>query len=99
MTAIRETAAYAHWFANLPDESTRARILVRIRRLSLGNPGDVRPVGGGVSELRCDWGPGYRVYFVSRGRELIFLLGGGSKRTQTQDVRRAIELASRMKGS
>jgi putative addiction module killer protein len=66
---------------------------VRIRRLSIGNPGDVEPVGEGVSELRVDYGPGYRVYFVRRGPALVILLAGGDKRTQNRDIRRAIELA------
>jgi putative addiction module killer protein len=71
----------------------RARIDARIRRLSLGNPGDVRPVGEGVSELRIAYGPGYRVYFVQRGRTLVVLLAGGDKRTQNRDVRTALEMA------
>ena len=71
----------------------RARVLVRIRRLSLGNAGDVRPVGEGVSEMRIDYGAGYRVYFVSRGKELVILLAGGDKRTQARDIEVARELA------
>ena len=67
--------------------------MVRIDRLSLGNPGDVRPVGEGVSELRIDYGPGYRVYFVRRGTEVVVLLAGGDKSTQSQDIRFALELA------
>lgn len=67
--------------------------ILRIRRLSLGNPGDVRPVGEGVSELRIDYGPGYRVYFVQRGSELVILLAGGDKHTQDQDIHTALELA------
>lgn len=69
------------------------RIDIRIRRLSLGNPGDVRPVGGGVSEMRIDYGPGYRVYFVRRGEAVIVLLAGGDKGSQSRDIRRARELA------
>ena len=68
-------------------------INARIRRLSLGNPGDVKPVGEGVSELRIDYGPGYRVYFTHRGREVVILLAGGDKRTQERDIRAALELA------
>lgn len=90
---IRQTEVYADWFANLRDRQARARIDVRIRRLSLGNPGDVRPVGEGVSELRIDHGPGYRVYFVQRGSALVILLAGGDKRTQDQDIQIALELA------
>jgi putative addiction module killer protein len=71
----------------------RARITARIRRLSLGNPGDVKPVGGGVSEMRIDWGPGYRVYFARRGDVVVILLCGSDKRTQDRDIRRAIALA------
>lgn len=93
MTLIRETDVYARWFARLKDREARSRILVRIRRLSLGNPGDVKSIGGGVSELRIDYGPGYRVYFVRRGEALIVLLGGGDKSTQTADIRAALNLA------
>jgi putative addiction module killer protein len=84
---------YAQWFANLRDRQARARIDARVRRLSLGNPGDVRPVGEGVSELRIPYGPGYRVYFVQRGQSLVILLAGGDKRTQNRDVARALDLA------
>lgn len=93
MIEIRQTEIYATWFANLRDRQARTRIDVRIRRLSLGNLGDVKPVGKGVSELRIDYGPGYRVYFVQRGQQLIILLAGGDKRTQEQDIRTALELA------
>lgn len=93
MVEIRQAETYASWFAKLSDRQARARIDVRIRRLSLGNPGDVRPVGEGVSELRIDYGPGYRVYFVQRGSALVILLLGGDKSTQDQDIRLALELA------
>ena len=93
MIEIRQTETYADWFASLRDRKARARIDVRIRRLSLGNPGDVRPIGSGVSELRIDYGPGYRVYFVQRGPMLIILLAGGDKRTQERDIKKALELA------
>lgn len=93
MIEIRQTELYACWFDGLRDRRTRARIDVRIRRLSLGNPGDVRPVGEGVSELRIDYGPGYRVYFVQRGPALIFLLAGGDKRTQERDIVKAIKMS------
>ena len=69
------------------------RIDVRVRRLSLGNPGNVKPVGEGVSELRIDYGPGYRVYFVQRGQALVILLAGGDKRSQGRDIKTALELA------
>jgi putative addiction module killer protein/probable addiction module antidote protein len=91
---IRQTETFASWFANLHDRQARARIDVRIRRLSLGNPCDVKPVGEGVSELRIDYGPGYRVYFVQRGQALVILLAGGDKRTQDRDIRTALELSS-----
>jgi putative addiction module killer protein len=94
---IRQTEVYAEWFAGLRDRQARARIDVRIRRLSLGNPGDVKPVGEGVSELRIDYGPGYRVYFVQQGALLIILLAGGDKRSQAHDIEIALELARDVK--
>jgi putative addiction module killer protein len=96
MTEIRQTDTYSEWFNALRDRRAKARIDIRIRRLSLGNPGDVRPVGKGVSELRIDYGPGYRVYFVQHGALLIVLLCGGDKDTQAVDVERAKELASQL---
>jgi putative addiction module killer protein len=96
MIEVRETEAYAKWFAGLKDRQVRARVLVRIRRLSLGNPGDAKSVGGGVSEMRVDYGPGYRIYFIRRGDILAILLGGGDKRTQDRDIRRAISLAEQL---
>jgi putative addiction module killer protein len=89
MPAIRQTEIFAAWFAALRDEQARARINVRIKRLALGNPGDVRPVSAGVSELRIDYGPGYRVYFAQRGEAFVLLLCGGDKRTQDRDIREA----------
>lgn len=93
MIEISQTEVYARWFDGLHDRRARVRIDIRIRRLSLGNPGDVRPVGEGVSELRIDYGPGYRVYFVQRGASLIILLAGGDKKTQDQDIQKAIKMA------
>ncbi len=93
MLEIRETQVYARWFSSLRDRRAKARINTRIRRLSLGNPGDVKPVGAGVSELRLDYGPGYRIYFIQRGSAVIVLLAGGDKRTQARDIQQAIELA------
>ncbi len=90
---IRQTEEYFRWFRSLRDRQARARIDVRIRRLSLGNPGDVRPVGGGVSELRIDYGPGYRVYFVHRERTVVVLLAGGDKDSQERDIKIALDLA------
>ena len=93
MIEVRETDVFADWFAGLRDRQARARITARIRRLSLGNPGDVKPVGSGVSEMRIDHGPGYRVYFVRRGETVFILLCGGDKGSQDRDIERAIELA------
>jgi len=93
MIEVRETDVFADWFAGLRDRQARARITARIRRLSLGNPGDVKPVGSGVSEMRIDHGPGYRVYFVRRGETVFILLCGGDKGSQDRDIKRAIELA------
>ena len=90
---VRKTDFYTKWIDGLRDIKARARILVRIERLVAGNPGDVKPVGEGVSELRINYGPGYRVYFKQQGRELIILLAGGDKRTQTKDINQAIKLA------
>jgi putative addiction module killer protein len=94
MIEIRQTEVFASWFRALRDIQARARIQVRIDRLQLGLPGDVKPVGQGVSELRIDFGPGYRVYFIRKGKEIIILLAGGDKRTQDRDIKKAIQLAS-----
>ena len=96
MIEIRQTASYAEWFAWLRDRQAQLRINIRIRRLSLGNAGDVKPVGEGVSELRIPHGPGYRVYFVRKGDLLIVLLAGGDKSTQERDIRMAKNLASEL---
>ena len=93
MPEVRQTEVFARWLAELRDRQARARIQVRIDRLEIGNPGDVRAVGGGISEMRIDYGPGYRVYFVQRGTELVVLLAGGDKRTQDRDIATARELA------
>ncbi len=93
MIEVRQTTAFAKWLRELRDTQARARVVARIRRLSLGNPGDVKPVGEGVSELRIDYGPGYRIYFVRRGDAVVVLLAGGDKRTQDRDIATAIELA------
>jgi putative addiction module killer protein len=90
---IRQTEHYARWFASLRDRTARARIDIRIRRLSLGNAGDVKAVGAGVSELRIDYGPGYRIYFVQRGTQLVVLLAGGDKSSQSHDIATAHEIA------
>ena len=93
MIEIRQTNVYIQWFNRLRDRQARARINTRIRRLSLGNFGDVKPVGQGISELRINCGPGYRVYFTQQGQTLVILLAGGDKRTQNQDIKTAQSLA------
>ena len=93
MAAVRLTEEFTKWFRNLRDTRAKARINLRVRRLSLGNPGDVRAVGGGVSELRVDYGPGYRVYFVRREHASVVILNGGDKGTQGRDIARARVLA------
>ena len=90
---IRQTEQFIKWFVKLKDKRARAKIAIRIRRVSLGNLGDVKSVGGGISELRIDYGPGYRVYFTQRSRQLIILLGGGDKTTQASDIKKAKQLA------
>jgi putative addiction module killer protein len=90
---VRQTDEYEKWFDSLRDRQAKARIDIRVRRLSLGNPGDAKPVGEGALELRIDYGPGHRVYFVQRADVLIVLLAGGDKRTQDQDIRLAKQLA------
>ena len=97
MIEIRQTDVYAQWLEKLRDRQAKARIAIRIRRLSLGNPGDVRPVGGGVSELRIDYGPGYRVYFLKQGATLVVLLAGGDKSSQAADIAKARNLARILK--
>ena len=93
MIEIRKTDLFIQWLDGLRDIQARARIQIRIERLAAGNAGDVEPVGDGVSELRINYGPGYRVYFKQRGRELIILLAGGDKRTQAKDIKTALRLA------
>lgn len=96
MLTVSETEGYKRWFSKLRDSRAKARILVRIRRLSLGNFGDSKSIGSGVSELRIDYGPGYRVYFTRCGEQIVVLLAGGDKSTQQRDIRKAKELASEM---
>jgi len=93
MIEIRKTEAFERWFASLRDRKAIARISSRIDRLQVGLFGDVKPVGEGVSEMRIDYGPGYRLYFVQRGREVVILLAGGDKRSQSRDIEKALELA------
>ncbi len=96
MMEVRKTLAFADWMAALRDRRARAKIAARIDRLAFGNPGDVAPVGRGVSELRIPYGPGYRVYFVRRGRTTIVLLHGGDKSTQARDIETAKKLAAEL---
>ncbi|MDD3801027.1 MAG: type II toxin-antitoxin system RelE/ParE family toxin [Desulfuromonas thiophila] len=93
MIEIRKTDVFVEWLDSLRDIRARARVLVRIERLAAGNPGDVKPVAEGVSEMRIDYGPGYRVYFIKRGKELVILLAGGDKGTQDKDIKTALRLA------
>ena len=93
MIELRQTERFARWLDGLRDLRGRARIQARIERLAAGHPGDVAPVGEGVSEMRIDVGPGYRVYFTRRGRTVIVLLAGGNKQTQGADIRAALRLA------
>jgi len=93
MTELRKTEVFVKWLESLRDLQARTRVLVRIERLVAGNPGDVKPVGEGVSELRINYGPGYRVYYKQQGQTIIVLLAGGDKRTQTKDIQVALQLA------
>ncbi len=93
MIEVRKTEVYVKWLDSLRDARARARVLVRVERLAGGNPGDVRPVGEGISELRIDYGPGYRVYFKKQDCMIVILLAGGDKRTQGRDIETALRLA------
>jgi len=94
MYELIKSGTFDRWLSNLRDRRAKARIEVRIRRLGLGNPGDVKPVGEGISEMRIDYGPGYRVYFQQRGPVLIILLCGGDKKTQGKDILTAKNIAA-----
>lgn len=96
MIEVRETDTFTEWLARLKDEVAKAKIAARIRRLAFGNPGDVAPVGQGVSELRIHYSPGYRVYFVRKGAALVILLCGGDKSTQSRDIKQAKALADNL---
>ncbi len=97
MIEVRQTTVFGLWLRKLRDQRAKARIAARIRRAAFGNIGDVRPVGAGISEMRIDYGPGYRVYFVERGNRLIVLLCGGDKSTQDRDIERAKAIARELK--
>lgn len=96
MPSIEQTGEFSNWLGGLRDNKARAKILVRIDRLEMGNPGDVAPVGSGVSEMRIHHGPGYRVYYVQRGEALVILLCGGDKSSQAADIKAAIQLANEL---
>ncbi len=96
MIEIRKTDVFAKWLDGLHDIRARVRILVRIERLAYGNPGDVKAVGEGVSELRINYGPGYRVYYKRRGEKVVVLLAGGDKSTQAKDIKTALRLAKNL---
>ena len=90
---IVQSDTFSQWLGRLKDRQARARIQMRLDRMALGNPGDVKPVREGISEMRVDCGPGYRVYFIQRGQQRIVLLAGGDKRSQEADIERAIRIA------
>jgi putative addiction module killer protein len=96
MIKVRQTEEFSRWLHRLKDDNAAARILVRIRRAELGSLGDCRSVGGGVMEMRVDYGPGYRVYFARQGDSIVVLLCGGDKRTQQRDIKRARELMEQL---
>lgn len=97
MATIEKTDVFTQWISQLRDDRAVARIAVRIDRLASGNPGDVEPVGEGISEMRIDYGPGYRVYYMQRGTVLVLLLCGGDKKTQKKDIKNAKRLAGEWK--
>ena len=96
MPTIKRTDEFSNWLRDLRDIRARAKVLARIDRLSLGNPGDIAPVGDGVSEMRIHYGPGYRVYYIQRGEEIVVLLCGGDKGSQASDIKTAKKLASEL---
>ncbi len=96
MIEIRKTETFTKWIDGLSDIRARARILVRIERLAAGNPGDVKPVGESISEMRIDYGPGYRVYYKKTGQTIVIILAGGDKRTQKKDIKKAQQLANNL---
>ncbi|WP_313609301.1 type II toxin-antitoxin system RelE/ParE family toxin [Rhizobium sp.] len=93
MIEVRQTVVFSDWLNTLRDRNAAARIAIRIRRLELGNPGDIKAVGEGVSEMRIDYGPGYRLYLTYTGRTLVILLCGGDKSSQSRDIAQAKKMA------
>jgi putative addiction module killer protein len=96
MVEVRQTEEFSAWLRRLRDANAVARIVARIRRMEKGNPGDSKSVGQGVLEMRINYGPGYRIYYLPRGAQIVILLCGGDKRTQQQDIKRAQKLAERL---
>ncbi len=96
MKEIRKTDVFAKWIDNLKDIRAKAKVLVRIERLTMGNLGDVKAVGKNISELKISYGPGYRIYFKQHGNKLIILLAGGDKKSQQKDIKTAQELADNL---
>jgi len=95
MVEVRQTPEFSKWLRRLKDPNAVARIVARIRRVEMENPGDVKSIGRGVMEMRIDYGPGYRIYYTHRGATVVVLLCGGDKRAQSRDIKRAQELAER----
>ena len=93
MIEVRQTREFSDWLHRLRDANAVVRIVGRIRRMEMGNPGDSRSVGRGILEMRIDYGPGYRIYYVRRGAQIVILLCGGDKRTQQQDIKKALRVA------
>ena len=96
MFTVRRTKEFDAWFLGLRDGLTRARLAARLRKAQLGNLGDVKSVESGVYEMREDFGPGWRMYYIKRGRLLIVMLGGGDKSTQAKDIAKAVKLAAQI---
>ena len=99
MVDVVRSSTFDRWLGKLKDRRAAARVLIRINRLAAGNPGDVRPVGGGISELRIDYGPGYRVYYLREGDRLVLLLCGGDKSTQRADIATAYDIAEQWRAN
>jgi putative addiction module killer protein len=96
MIEVRQTEEFSGWLHRLRDANAVARIVARIRRMEQGNAGDINNVGNGVMEMRIDYGPGYRVYYVHRGSTVVILLCGGDKRTQPRDIKQAHKMAEKL---
>ncbi len=97
MVEVKKTDEFDGWLKDLKDQKAKAKILVRIQRLEAGNPGQVNSVGDGISEMKIDFGPGYRAYYKQTGQQIILLLCGGDKSTQDKDIKRAKAIAAELK--